>query len=241
MSTSPNDRDRVTDEIAQQLFARAATVDQGGMQLAQLRNAAIEAGISGAAFDQAVREWRAGAPPRQTSGSWTQRLLRNVGAFAAGWTSLAILAAADRFLSVPGLVHKLTDPIGLLVGAVVAMRLRARTATIVMGGLAVSQAAEFLMDFLAGSPAIHGFYAHIGLMIAGVGGVAVSQIRWSRNGRGTSSSIESVDFTAPDSSVANTDNPNSRGVGLTNAEADKRFIELLRLRRNSYETRLQLS
>ena len=110
MTQSPNDRDRVTDEIAQQLFTRAATIDQDGMQLAQLRTAAIEAGISGAAFDQAVREWRAGPPPRYTVGSWAHRLLRNVGAFAAGWTSIAIFADVDRLLSLPRLVHKLTDP-----------------------------------------------------------------------------------------------------------------------------------
>jgi hypothetical protein len=52
MTQSPNDRDHVTDEIAQQLFTRAATIDQEGMQIAQLRAAAIEAGISGAAFDK---------------------------------------------------------------------------------------------------------------------------------------------------------------------------------------------
>lgn len=239
MSTSPNDRDRVTDEIAQQLFARAAAVDEDGVRLAQLRSAAIEAGISEAAFDQAVREWRSGSPTTDAALSPSHRVLRNVGAFAAGWTSLAILAAADRLLSAPGLVHKLTDPIGLVVGTMVAMRVRARTAAVVMGGLAVSQTAEFLMDLFAGAPAIHGFYAHIGLMIAGVGGVAISQLRRSRRGPGRSSSIGAAD-PASDRPKATPDDPGSRGGGLTNAEADKRFIELLRLRRTSYLTRFQL-
>jgi len=222
MNTSPNDRDRVTDEIAQQLFARAATLDQDRTQLAQLRNAAIEAGISGAAFDQALREWRAGVRWRRTAGSWPQRFLRNAGAFAVGWTSLAILAAADRLLSMPGLVHKLTDPIGLIVGTVVAMRLRARTATIVMGGLAVSQGAEFVLDLLAGAPAIQGFYAHMGLMIAGIGGVAVSQIRRSRDSSGTP--IGFSETTSSDPSGSKTDSPDSRGVGLTSVQADNNFL-----------------
>jgi hypothetical protein len=241
MSIPRSDRERVTNDVAQQLLAQAATFDQDGLWLAELRSAAIEAGISGTAFDQAVHEWRAGTPSKQALGTWTQRVLRNAAAFGVGWTSLAILATADRLLAVPGVVHKLTDPIGLLVGIVVALRLQARTAAVVMGGLAVAEGAEYLMDLLAGAPTIHGFYAHIGLIVAGIGGVAVSLIRRSRDGRGPSSSVRSAELTHPGSGPKNTDDPDSGGVGLTNAEADKRFIELLRLRRNSHGIRLQLS
>jgi hypothetical protein len=240
MDAPINDRDRVTEEIARQLLTRAATLDSDGRQLTQLRDAAIEAGISGDAFDQAVREWRAGptAPPART---WKEAVLRNLAAFAGGYAALLTFSTFDRLLAVPSLVHKLTDPVGLLVGVVVATKLRARTATILMGGLAVSQSVEFLMDLLAGAPAIRGFYPHIALMIAGVGGVAASQIWRSRDDQGTPSSPTSADAASVSPPASDADDPAPPGVGLTFAEADKRFIELLRLRRNSYMTRLQLS
>jgi hypothetical protein len=167
--------------------------------------------------------------------------LRNLGAFASGWGALALLGTADRLIGLAPLIHKLTDPIGLLVGAIVATRLRARTATVVLSGLVVSQGAEFLMDLLAGGPAIRGLYAHIGLIIAGIGGVAASQLWRSRNDRGASSTSGSEPAQSSESAASSVDGGESRGVGLTNAEADKRFIELLRLRRNSYMARLQLS
>ncbi|HVX41962.1 MAG TPA: hypothetical protein VHB25_20540, partial [Gemmatimonadaceae bacterium] len=174
MSTPPNDRGRVTDAIARDLLARAAHIDQDSTQLAHLRAAAVEAGISEAAFDEALREWRADSTRARMTTSWHQRILPNLGGFVVGWGALAVLAAADRLLDAAPLVHKMTDPLGLLVGALVAARLRARTATIIMGGLAVSQGAEFLMDLLAHGSAIQGFYAHVGLMVAGIGGVAAS-------------------------------------------------------------------
>ena len=158
MSASPDDRDRIADGLARQLLARAAVLDQDGLSLAQLRASAIEAGISADAFDQAVREWRAQAPiPAPTR--WTHRVIRNLGALTGGWITLAGFAAIDRLLTLPWLVHKLSDPVGLLVGAVLATKLRARTAAVIMGGLAISQGAEFLMDLLAGAPAVHGFYS----------------------------------------------------------------------------------
>ena len=239
MSVSPDDRDRIADDLARQLLARAAVLDQDSLSLAQLRASALEAGISAAAFDQAVREWRSHAPTRAPP-RWTQRVIRNLGALTGGWITLAGFAAIDRLLALPWLVHKLTDPVGLLVGTVIATKLRARAAAIVMGGLAISQGAEFLMDLLAGAPAIHGFYSHIALMVAGVGGVAASQWWRSRGGPADTSpfSPASSDAMPP---ATDTDSPDTRGVGLTNAEAAKRFVELLRLRRNFYLTRMQLS
>jgi len=69
MKLPSNDPNRVTEEVARELLARAAALDIGGPQLAHLREAAIEAGISGAAFDQAVREWNVQAAKVQSS-SW---------------------------------------------------------------------------------------------------------------------------------------------------------------------------
>lgn len=180
MSVSPHDRDKVSDDVARELLGRAAALDEDGRELAQLRDAAIEAGISGAAFDRAVEEWRVGRnATREPRRSWRERVLRNAVGFAGGWLALSVFAAMDGLLGAPWLIHKLTDPLGVLVGAAIALKLRARVATVVMAGLTISQAVEFLLDLLTGTPAIHGRYPHIGLMLVGIGGVAVSQ--WWRS------------------------------------------------------------
>ena len=237
MNQSPSDPERIAEATARRLLERATALDIDGPTLAQLRQAAQEAGISPAAFDAAVAEWRADRPivaPTPTPRRWAEALLRNTAGIALGWTAVAALAVAQRFLAAPWLVHKLTDPVGLAIGAVISARLRARTATVVLGGLAVSQSAEFLMDMFSRAPAIHGFGAHMALMIAGVAGVAVGRSVWGRpRGPRVGPRTGGDDIVADEASK-------SRSVGLTNAEADKRFMEWLRLRRNSYEARLQL-
>jgi len=235
------DAERVADETARRLLARATALEIDGPTLAQLRQAAAEAGISHTAFDAAVAEWRADSlsrKARSTTRTWTERGLRNVAALAVGWLAVAVLAIAQQMVGAPWLVHKFTDPAGMAIGAFVASRLRARTATVVMGGLAVSQGAEFLMDLASGRPAIHGLGAHWALMIAGVAGVALGRAVWGRRGGrgvGESASDEITQHDLP------CDSSPSRSVGPTNAEADKRFMELLRLRRSFYLSRLQLS
>jgi hypothetical protein len=185
MNRPPVDPERISDDTAQQLLQRAAALDVDGPSLAQLRQAAAESGISTEAFDAAVAEWRAHSVARSvrsTPRTWTERALRNGAAFAVGWSAVAVFAIAQRLLAAPWLVHKLTDPIGLAFGAFVAARLKARTATIVLSGLAVSQGAELLMDFFAGAPAVRGFGAHMALMIAGITGVAIGRAFWGRRG-----------------------------------------------------------
>lgn len=235
------DAERVADETARRLLERATALESDGPTLAQLREAATEAGISHVAFDAAVAEWRADSrirKARPTTRTWTERGVRNVAALAVGWLAVAVLAVAQQMVGAPWLVHKFTDSAGMAIGAFVASRLRARTATVVMGGLAVSQGAEFLMDLASGKPAIHGLGAHWALMIAGVAGVAVGRAVWERRGGpgiGGFPSDETTQHAPPRDSSA------SRSVGPTNAEADKRFMELLRLRRSFYLSRLQLS
>jgi hypothetical protein len=156
-------------------------------------------------------------------------------ALASGWIAVAALAIAQRLVAAPWLIHKLTDPVGLAIGAMVAARLRAGTAKIILGGLAVSQGTEFLMDLASGTPAIHGSGAHIALMIAGVAGVAIGGSLW---GRATGAKPNAPKTT--ERSVPEDDAPISPSVGPTSADADHRFMESLRLRRNAYLTRLQL-
>ena len=191
MSVPPKDRGDVSDGVARRLLARAAATDADGRELEQLRDAAIEAGISGAAFDRAVAEWRAsGHPAREPGRSWQERVLRNAAGFVGGWLALSVFAAIDRLFAAPWLIHKLTDPLGVLIGTAIAIKLRGRVATVVMAGLTISQGVEFLLDLLTGAPAIRGFYPHIGLMLVGVGAVAASQ--WWRS-RETPESTRSTD------------------------------------------------
>jgi hypothetical protein len=233
MKNSPLDPERIAGATARRLLERATALDTDGPTLDQLRQAAEEAGISPTAFDAAVAEWRAGrhvvsATPARVR--WTDALLRNTAGIAAGWMAYALLAFPQRFLALPWLVHKLTDPVGLAIGAIVAARLRARTATVVLGGLAVSQGAEVLMDAFSGGPAIQGFGAHMALMIAGVAGVAVGRSVWRRS---TGPEVHTDRF----SDARGSDRP----VDPTTNEADKRFMESLRLRRNSFLHALQLT
>jgi len=224
------DAERVTDETARRLLERATALEGDGPTLAQLREAAAEAGISHSAFDAAVAEWRKDSlirESRPTLRTWTERVLRNVSAFAGGWLAVAGMAIAQQAVGAPWLVHKFTDSAGMAIGAFVASRLRARTATVVMGGLAVSQGAEFLMDLASGEPAIHGFWAHWALMIAGVAGVAIGRAVWGRRGGpgvGGSQSEQPTQHDVPLHSSA------SPSVNPADAEADKRFMTLLQLR-----------
>lgn len=182
MSSSPIGPERIGETTAKRLLERAAELDENKLTLGQLRDAAIEAGIAPSAFDEAVREWRRTrnlAPTRDSARPLSNRLLRNAAALTAGWVAISVFAAVDGLLALSWLVHKLTDPVGLALGSVVALKLRARTAVTVLGGLTVSQLVEFLLDLGSGTPAVHGFGAHISLMAAGIAAVAVGQRFWS--------------------------------------------------------------
>lgn len=240
MSQPPLEPERIADDTARQLLARAAALDTDGPTLPQLRQAAAESGISHAAFDAAVAEWRADSmriaeqPSRRR---WMRQAWRNAAAFAAGWSVTAGLSVAQQLVDAPWLVHKLTNPVGMAIGALIAARLRARTATVLLGGLAVSTGAEFLMDLFSGAPAVQGFGAHMALMIAGVAGVAVGRAFW---GRRTYPDAPDVSAAASAAKSPSSDTSQSESVGLTNTRADKRFTDLLRLRRGADPTRVQL-
>jgi hypothetical protein len=228
MNQPPTDPERIADSVAHRLLGRAAALDSARMTVAQLREAAIEAGISSAAFEAALAEWRrsADAPtPRRSATAWLESTVRNTAALAAGWIGVATLAAVGRVTAAPWLVHKLADPVGLALGAVVAVRLKARAATILLGGLAVSQAAEFLMDLLTGAPAIHGSGAHFGLMIAGVVGVAVGARLLRAPTNQTPDALINVGIASPEGRSDESDPSASRSVSLTIAEVVKRSKE----------------
>jgi hypothetical protein len=232
------DAERIADETARRLLARAAVLDDSHFTLEQIRTAALEAGISHAAFDDAVAEWRrssvSGSGATDKPGLAAQ-VLRNAAGLASAWVAVAALVGVVRLTGAPWLVHKLTAPVGLAVGALVAAKLRARPATILLGGLTVSQAAEFAMDLMSGAPAIHGFGAHVALMLAGVAGVALGfRLRRPSDGVRVGDCDDASVNGADDIGVA------SRTVRDANAETDTRFSALLRVHRNSAVLRPQL-
>jgi len=237
MEQLPVSPEQIADDVARQLLERATVLEGDGPTLSQLRQGAMEAGISSMAFDAAVAEWRAQSPTPVVSnarGRWVERGLRNFASLAVGYCAVATLAATQGVVDAPWLVHKMTDPIGLGIGAFVAIRLRARSAAILLGGLAVSQGAEFLMDLFSGAPAVRGFGAHMALMIAGVAGIAIGAIAWGRRG--------GLDGAPSDPRPEPSDTSHeSRPVGATRADAVQRLMEMLRLRRSSYLIRLQPS
>jgi hypothetical protein len=193
MAHSPHDPERITSETARRLLERASDFDEQELTLTQLREAALEAGISAEAFDAAVAEWRQGAsvapaPPvaRTFATRWRSPMLRNLGALAAAYASLGLLVALCNLAEVPWLVRKLADPVGLALGLIIALRLRARPAAILIGGLSAATMVEFLLDLASGAPAIHGFRPHMALMIAGVAGAALfAMVRRRTSGPGS--------------------------------------------------------
>jgi hypothetical protein len=159
---------------AQLVLARAAEIDaQSGpsVPLERLRLAALEAGLTPAAFEAALAEVRnARVAPQPTPGEWP-RLAPYVGAIVG--TGIVVVAGASVLNSVESawFVRKLLDPVALGLGAALAMRFNVRPLAMLFGGLAVATGAEFLMDLWVGQPAIRGAAPHFGLMIAGVAGV----------------------------------------------------------------------
>lgn len=202
MPDDTSDARRLPEDIAHRLLARAVELDASRaaeVTLAQLREAAHDAGISAAAFDAALaelqhkgaekhrvpgispvgglsarlRRWLGIAEPATGVGAIRESLLRNVLALAAFWGILTFLVAICRVADVEWLVRKAIDPAALALGAAAAARLRARPIGILLAGLAISTGAEFLMDAALGAPAVHGFGSHMALMIAGIAGVVL--------------------------------------------------------------------
>lgn len=194
MSQPHRDAERLPEDAAHRLLARAVEIDNprsSEITIAQLREAAAEAGISSVAFDEALAELRGTARgnaydapthlgPLDRVRQWIanansdvarKSVLRNLVAIVGFWGTLMVIVSVDRALDVHWLVRKASDPLALGLGAALASRLRARPVCLVLAGLAISQGAEFVMDLSLGAPAVQGFGSHIALMIAGVAGV----------------------------------------------------------------------
>jgi hypothetical protein len=99
-SDSPHS-ELLTQAAARQLLERAGQIDYESTSVDALRAAALEAGISGAAFEAALAEMRnkATVPPTAPRRSTTKRLLLGIAAVAVlltGATLLVIPNAVER-------------------------------------------------------------------------------------------------------------------------------------------------
>ena len=213
MSDRSVNRELLSEEVANQLLARAVALDGAhgsALTVDQLRDVARESGISERALEQALDEWNvtgvvsvpkahALSAGGRLRGWLAEQLIaarravtgspaRNLLALAASWGVLMVLVSLDRANAVPWLVRKATDPIALGIGALIASRLRARPVALLLCGLAVAQGAEFVMDAALRTPAVQGFGSHLALMIAGVVGVLLGSVTTRRAGTAAASS-----------------------------------------------------
>ena len=185
MSDSRPQSRRIPEAIAQRILDRAAAIDVDAVSLEELRQAAIEAGISGESFDIAVAEWQTRpvfVEPLPIKRSIMDSVVRNAASFVGGWLASALLISLQNGLGAPWQLQKMSEPIGMGIGVLLALKLRARVATVVLAGLTISQGTEFLLDLTTGRPAVHGFWPHISLMVVGIAGAAIVTHRWSKTG-----------------------------------------------------------
>ena len=168
---------RLSDEEARRLLSRAVELDVRAADtwsLAELREAALEAGVALDAFEQAVDEsalcdehsqLRVAPVPR----TLRQRIVCNLVPFAAVALSTGlILLPALQFVS--GRLSILLDALPFGIGFAVAHQLRARAARVVMIGLGAAVLADSVVHIVAGYPVIgSGFPAdHWALPLAGL-------------------------------------------------------------------------
>jgi hypothetical protein len=176
------------EDAAHRVLARAVELDHARARrvpLAHLRDAAREAGVSDAAFAQALAEsQRPIAGPAPESGSAPWRAVVGAHALAlVACVGVLVLAVGLHSMSGAGWVaRKAVDPAALALGALIAARLRARLLVLPLAGLALALGAEAAMDAAFGTPAVRGAGAHLALILAGVLGVLLGAFLARRSG-----------------------------------------------------------
>jgi hypothetical protein len=199
----------LSEDAAHRLLARAVELDArraSDVSIAQLRDIALEAGIAPAAFDDALAEirglsatvvspadpgllrrtWRrwqgvGSAPPApaEPMSLWTA-LTTNVVAFAAFYAVLTAVMRLSRPLDL-GWPAQVALMIAVnLFGVGVALRLRARVTTLVLGVTAAAQLAGYVMHLVFGIKTVQGGPTHWALMLAALLGIAFGAVMTRR-------------------------------------------------------------
>jgi hypothetical protein len=199
--TPPHREPVLSEDAAHRLLARAVELDAhraSQVSVAQLREIASEAGIAVDAFDDALAEFRSltEVPAEPSKPGFTRAIRRwwrntdathlderwsrsmwkgvtiNVLAFAIFWVGLS---AFSRFSGSLGLDWP-ADHAGRvfvnLVGLGVALRLRARVTSIILGVTAAAQLAGYVMHLFFGIRTVQGGPTNWALMLAGLAGMA---------------------------------------------------------------------
>ena len=243
-NTSQGGPERLSDDAAHRLLARAIELDQSQdseTSVAQLREAAREAGISSAAFDNALREliatgsdrgvserrstaeepttflgrmWRRLRSERGTGQTAVDAVVSNVIAVTLFWTFAFLLTRVA--ISIGWQAIDTAILIACVVGIGIARRLRARPAEIAMMGFTAFQAAELAMHLIFGIRTVQGGPTHFAVMIAGILGAAIAWIASHSKGRSSSSDVpDAVASSDRPSDTSATVEPASRPDGIT--------------------------
>ena len=186
----------LSEDAAHRLIARAIELDARRgeeVSIAQLREVAQEAGISPQAFEDALLEATAIAPPKPTMRERVRRWFRkdadvsptrsiidrvgmNVVAFAAFWAIGVIFGRAGDAMTTSWIGESAGILVANIIGVAIARRLNARVTTLVLSVTAIAQAAEFVLHLIYGIKSVQSGPTHFAVMLASLLGVAVGAI-----------------------------------------------------------------
>jgi len=159
-------RRTLSEDDARWLLNRAIELDDGqsgSFTMDQLRTVATETGISHRALEQALLDLKERSAVSRPLDSAAEpghipmgALLRNVAPLVGGLLTIRMFLAALPTPDRPALIEAAIFPAGLLVGVLMANRLRAPLARFLLTGLALATGVQFLLLALTGEPVIRG-------------------------------------------------------------------------------------
>jgi hypothetical protein len=183
MNDSSSPSQGLTEEQAHRLLARAVALDaqrQDAVSLAELRAAAIEAGIDPMAFDRAVTElgpdvWVPASPSQVKPSRWAP-VVANIKAAFAFWVTLTILTRMGHLLPADWTVSAVRNILAVGIGVWFAFRFRAKVAQIALAGLSVALISLFVIHLIFGNDAAQGGPTQFAVLLAGLLGVTVTAL-----------------------------------------------------------------
>ena len=213
--------ERLSEEAAQQLFARAVELDQvidSSPTVAELRQIAREVGIKPEAFDLALREFTAAERSRAVTAQETpsffgklwrrlrsddgkartlvEVILANLAAAVFTWLLAAAFTRVGIGFGWQGM--EIAILLANALGFAIARGFRARIAEIGLMGMAAFQVAELAMHLVFGIRAVQGGPTHFAVMIAGIVGAAAGWLAARARRSSPASAAPSTSSTAAD-------------------------------------------
>jgi hypothetical protein len=168
----------ISEEQAHRLLARAVALDsqhRDAVSLADLRSAAIEAGIDASAFDRAASEVMPVVETTSTRLSRWAPLVSNLKAAFAFWVVLTILARLGRLVSTEWAVASIRDVLACGIGVGFAFRFQARVVQLALTGIGVSVLSLLVVNLLFGIQSTQGG----GSRFAAIGAGVLGSLAWA--------------------------------------------------------------